>query len=67
MSNKLIYLEEHEDKYLRDTWVELIGDGLYAITQTGCLSGKGERRIVYLTHKQLEEILMEQEVALPTK
>lgn len=61
-ANKLIYLDENEDKYRKDTWVELIGEGNYAITQSGVLSGKGTHSIVYLTRQQIENILQEQEV-----
>ncbi len=67
MKPKLIYLEESEDKYLSDTWVELIGEGNYAITQTGYGSYKKQHFVVYLSRKQIEQILKEEEVVLPDK
>ncbi len=61
---KLIYLKTSPEKYERDTWVELIGEGHYAINQTGWGSDKGKTNLVYLTRQQIEEILKEQEVKL---
>ena len=63
--NKLIYVEEHEDKYKKDTWVELLDKGHYAITQTERLN-KRIRHTVFLTRQQLKEILKEQEVSNET-
>lgn len=62
MRPKLIFCEEHNDNFLRDTWVALIGEGNYAITQTGWGSAKKEQYLIYLSRKQIEEILKEQEV-----
>ena len=67
MNPKLIYLEKNENQYLRDTWVELIGEGSYAITQTGFGSEKKRHHLVYLSRRQIEQILKEEEIALPAK
>ena len=61
MVDKLIYIEEHLEKYKRDTWVELISNGHYAITQTDGFEKKTQS-IVFLTRQQIEQILKEEEV-----
>jgi len=62
MGPKLIYCEAHKEEYLRNTYVELIGDGDYAVTQTGIKSNKWQHSVIYLSRKQIAEILKEQEV-----
>lgn len=58
---KLIYVDEHPETYKHDTWVELIGEGHYAITQTTGFDKK-QTLYIYLTRKQMEAILKEEEI-----
>ncbi len=58
---KLIYLDECASKYRHDTWVYLLSEGDYAISQTETLN-KNMRQTIYLTRQQLEHILKEEEV-----
>ena len=63
MAAKLIYRENHAEQFLKDTWVELIGEGNYAILQSGTGAYKKLiTNVIYLSRKQIEEILKEQEI-----
>ena len=61
MDTKLIYVDEHPETYQCDTWAELIGEGHYVITQTMCFDKK-QTHYIFLTRKQMEVILKEEEV-----
>ena len=64
MKDQPIYQKtQGSGKYKRETYVLLIGEGNYAVTQTELFNPKMEHTI-YLTHQDLTEILKEHPVKL---